>query len=223
VQPHPWEVAEPPGIFWPSAEDVKTMTSDTDQMGGNGTRTQALRIPKGAWILVLAVIGLVLIGYARQRDDRRALTAAEARTEAASYGGTLLAATTMDTRSFLFIATPTEKRCQVSQIRDNSPRVFGGNRVLLTTAISGPVTVLGTWDPETGQERAVLCIALNDLTLQREVTRVQLILPDGRTTEARMAGTPNVILSLPSESQILAYTLHFFDATNTLLHTEQVK
>ena len=189
----------------------------------NRTRIRALHILQGAAILVLAIIGRMLIWEVKQPDDRRALTTAEARTEAASYGGTLLAATTMDTRSFLFIATPTEQRCQVSQIRDSSPGAFGGNRVLPTTAISGPVTVLGTWDPETGQERAVLCIAINDLTLQQEVTRVQLTLPDGRTTEARLAGTPNVILSLPSEHQILAYTLHFFDATNTLLHTEQVK
>lgn len=185
----------------------------------NGDWTQGLRRPQGTWILLVFIVGLVLSGCSTHRDDRRALTDAEIQAEMVKYSGTLLATTTMDTRSVLFLDSPTGKRCHVSQIRDTGA-AFGQNLVLATVSITQPITILNTWDTVQPDEREVFCIAINDLALQRDVTRVQLVLPDGTTTDVNIAGQKNFIFSISSNTYIVSYTLRFYDASNTLRHTE---
>ncbi|HYF62741.1 MAG TPA: hypothetical protein VD886_07990 [Herpetosiphonaceae bacterium] len=170
------------------------------------------------WIALLA-LGIVLGACSMDRDDRRALTAEEVQAEVAEHSGTLLAATTIDTRSVIFMDSPDGKRCHVSQIRDTGP-AFGGNSVLATVPISEPVTVLPNWSPAGLEERQIFCIAINDAALQRAVVRVQLILPDGAAAEANVAGQPDFIISIPAHNPLLSYQLRFFDAENRVLHTE---
>jgi hypothetical protein len=181
------------------------------------------RIPRpsrGAWVIALVIIGLGMAGCSR--DDRRALTDTEVRAELIKYNGTLLATTTMNTRTVLFMDSPTGKRCHISQIRDTGP-VSGGHAVLKTVPISDPITILENWDAGNQEVWAVLCVALNDPALQRDAARVRLTLPDESMAEESVAGQPNFIISIPVDGFLHSYTFEVYDAKNNLIHTEQIR
>jgi hypothetical protein len=127
------------------------------------------------------------------------------------HSGTLRATTVMDTRTVVFMDSPTGKRCHISSIRATGP-VFGRNMVLPNDPSSEPLTILETWDAGGEEARAVLCIAINDPALQRTVTRVELVLPGGTASDAAGVSQSSAIISIPADDPLHAYTLQFFDA-----------
>lgn len=177
----------------------------------NRTWFRNLPLSAGACVLIMLILGRMLSGCSMQRDDHRALREGEVWAEVSKYNGTLLATTAMDTRTVVFMDSPTGKRCHISSIRPPGP-VLGRNTVQPNDPRSEPLTVLENWDADGEEARAVLCITINDPALQRTVTRVQLVLAGGTASDAAVVSKSHAIISIPADEPLQGYTLQFFDA-----------